>query len=44
MAKGRLLNSLQAKQSVLESASPGKRTVTEEMKIVESKTQDSSAG
>jgi hypothetical protein len=41
MTKERQLSSSQAKQSVLDLTSPGKRTVTGEMKIVESKTLDS---
>jgi len=41
MAKERLHSSSKAKQSVLELTSPAKRTVSGEMKIVESKTLDS---
>ena len=41
MAKERLHSSSQAKQFVLELTSPAKRTVSGEMKIVESKTLDS---
>ena len=42
MAKERQLSFSQAKQTVLDLTSPGKRTVTGEMKIVESKMLDSS--
>ena len=38
MAKERLLSSLQARRIVLNSTSPGKRSVTGETKIFESKT------
>ena len=41
MAKERMLSSSQAKQSVLDLTSPEKRTVTGQMKIVESKMLDS---
>ena len=41
MSKEAQLSSSKAKQSVLDLSSPGKRTVTGEMKIVESKTLDS---
>jgi hypothetical protein len=42
MAKERQLSSSQAKQTFLDLSSPGKRTVTGEMKIVELKMLDSS--
>ena len=42
MAKERQLSSSQAKQTFLDLTSPGKRTVTDEMKIVESEMLDSS--
>jgi hypothetical protein len=43
MAKERQLSSSQAKQTFLDLTSPGKRTVTGEMKIVESKMLDSTS-
>ncbi len=43
MAKERMFNFSQAKQSVLEWTSQGKGTMTGGVKIVESKTQDSTA-
>jgi hypothetical protein len=42
MAKERQLSSSQAKRTVLDLAFPGKRTVTGEKKIIESKMLDSS--